>query len=108
MGKKQDIPGNVIATQAIIQRQALKVAAALDWLDYSIREDDEREIWVIGLRVKFPEHEGEDYLVVMKGDSNKGNHVAFHAADGLAEALRGAAERYKNKKLVWKEDQYAG
>ena len=106
MDKDSSVPGNVLASQAIIQREAMKLALAVDRVDHKVHYDDDAPLWLTGMRVKFPVNEGGEYLVVMRGEEVDRGVVAFHAATSLREALRGAFERFMNGSLKWKTDEY--
>lgn len=104
--KNEEVPGNVLATQANIQREASRLSYALHKLDFVVQEDDERDPWLVGLRIKPPGDDSAEWLVVATGDTLEGAVVAFHTAGTLTEALRGVAERYVNKTLKWRDDEY--
>ena len=59
------------------------------------------------IRVRHPEADSGEWLVVIKGRYEGRPVVAFHGAYDLPEALRGAGLRAANGELRWKTDDWA-
>lgn len=106
MAKGIDVPGNIMATHSAIQRDALRVALAFDKVEQSLETDVDRDPWLVSIRIKVPDGELDDWFVILQGDSQEGAVVAFHAGTTMREAARGALERYVNKSLKWRPDEY--
>jgi len=62
---------------------------------------------VVGLSVRPPNREKDDFLVVLRGlDAEGAPVVAFHGALSLLDALAGAGERLRNGTLTWRADEF--
>lgn len=60
-----------------------------------------------GLSVRPPRYEGDETLIVLRGEDEAGQTVvAFHSAYMLTDAVSGAWTRHKNGTLKWKADQF--
>lgn len=57
----------------------------------------------IRLKIRY-ETEG-DILVVLKRAHEGDKEIAFHSADNVAEAVKGAVNRMLNGSLTWREDE---
>jgi len=57
------------------------------------------------IRIRVPQAEGDDYMVVVKATAGGHPFVAFHAAAEAHEALKGAIERIANGHMKWREDR---
>ncbi len=106
MSRGKDVPGNVLATQAVIVRNSLRVTGVMDRVENAHRSGSDHDPWLVGFRVKFPEDEEGEFFIVLQGEDSAGAMVAFHSSISLGEAIRGALERYMNGSLKWRKDVY--
>ena len=84
-----------------------KVGETLISADSRFEALDENDCTVMAIRIRFPGHEKDDFLVTTKAAIEGKQMVAFHGADTFQEALVGTLNRLYNKSMQWKEDQYA-
>lgn len=64
-------------------------------------------VQVTGLSVRPPRYEGDETLVVLRGEDEAGLPlVAFHSAYMLTDAIAGCWTRHKNGTLKWREDSF--
>lgn len=88
-------------------RVSIRVGDSLVRADYQIEERGLEGEKLVGITIQTVWTRGNDYLIVGRLRVNGEAYVAFHSADTLYEAIRGFCERYTNRTLEWKEDQYA-
>jgi hypothetical protein len=72
------------------------------------RSTDRPELFEVSLtevRVKLPRIKNDEFMVVLKGESDEGSVVAFYRADDYASAVTGALLSWENKSLKWREDR---
>jgi len=62
-------------------------------------------VLVTEVRVKFPDVPLGEFMVVLKGVSDEGKHVAFYKADDYESAVTGAILAWENGSLKWREDR---
>ena len=98
------VAGNSLATRAAMEQHLQKLGAALVVLDSAAYEDTDTRPLLTGLTVRIPQVEGAEVLVVLKGTQGAEKVVAFHSDDAISTALKGAALRFRNNSLKWKED----
>lgn len=84
-----------------------RIGTALVRADLAILDRGDDDEMLLTITVQTPWKRGADYLVVGRMLTGGRHIVAFHGADTLYEALRGFSERFVNKQLVWKDDEYA-
>lgn len=63
------------------------------------------EVLLYEVRVKIPASSGDEFMVVLKGESEDGKVVAFYRADDYASAVTGALLAWENRSLKWREDR---
>lgn len=63
------------------------------------------EVSVTEVRVKCPRVQGDEFMVIVKGESDEGPVVGFYRADDYASAVTGALLAWENKSLKWREDR---
>lgn len=106
MTYKQEVPGNVLATAALVQREMLKFANALMIMDGQIQEGTFSEHRVVSLRLALPSDKRPDVLAVLTIETAEGRMVAFHSDSGLVSALKGLAHKYSNQTLKFRKDKW--
>lgn len=57
------------------------------------------------VRIRAPRYEGDEVMVICKGEIDGYKVVGFHTADDPGTALKGALERVRNGQLKWREDK---
>lgn len=83
------------------------VGAPIVGLESSIDAWAEDDVRLMSFTVSTYHKTGGDYLVVARFEAGGEKFVAFHSADTVWEALKGFANRMRNKDLKLKEDEYA-
>lgn len=72
------------------------------------RSVDQPHLFLVSLtevRVKCPRVAGDEFMVVVKGESDEGPVVAFYRAEDYASAVTGALLAWENQSLKWREDK---
>jgi len=105
--KYKEVPGDAWGSQLNYQKALVRLAEKLIRFERLVDLRAEEEFFVMGMSIRIPQEEGEDYLITLRANAPTGQVVAFHAAASLREALEGLINRMSNKSLMWKADQYA-
>jgi hypothetical protein len=71
----------------------------------SLERPETFSVLVTEIRVRFPDAALGEYMVVLKGVSDEGKHVAFYRADDYESAVTGALLAWENGSLKWREDR---
>lgn len=104
--KSKDIPGNTLASQALVDREIHKAGTALFRLSGLPHQMADHDVYLKGIKIRVRDDEGTDVLIVVSVDTNDGPKVCFHSADGIREALMGFVNKHLNGQIKWKDDQY--
>lgn len=108
MNKKNiEVPGNILATQASVDRVMRRAGGALYKIENSSERLREEGISVESIRLKMPAEQDGEILLVITASTESGGIVAFHRQAGIAACLEGLSSRLDNGSLKWKEDEYA-
>ena len=107
MPRNTETPGNTLASQRSYEQAMLKVGQLIHRLDAYIDAYAEDEVFVRGLTVRVPQEIGEDVFITVRADVAGKPMVAFHGGATFAESLTGLINRFQNRSLRWKDDQYA-
>lgn len=83
-----------------------RIGEALVRADQRIEDFGLEGYQLMSLTIQTPWKRGSEFLVVGRIETGGTKCVAFHSADTLYEALRGFCERFTDKRLELKEDQY--
>lgn len=84
-----------------------RAGLALQQLDALAQGWRSVEYELLGLSIKCPRSEGDDYLVTVRALDAAGQPVvAFHGAYNLLELLIGVSNRISNGGLRWKVDEW--
>lgn len=102
-----EVSGNVIATQANLEREIAKAGNAVHTMAYLHNLHIQEGVYVRSLRFKAPSDGFGEWLGILSITRPEGNFVAFHRATSLPECVVGMVNRYRNGSLQWKEDDYA-
>ena len=107
--KRRDLerPGNVLATQASVERHMLKLASAVYRADASYFENPPPGFQLKTIKFKSPPHAGGEWLAIVTAELEGAPSVAFHSGDSFPDCLRGLCSKLVNGSLRWKEDEYA-
>ena len=84
-----------------------RIGDSLVRMDVQVEERGFEGETLMGMTIQTPWKRGDDWMVVLRANFEGEPMVAFHTADTLYEVMRGVAERFVNKSLEWKEDEYA-
>ena len=106
MAKNTDVPGNTLASQAQLDRLLNKIGQAVFRLEACIDKDLDDDLVVTGIRFKPPQAANGEWMAVISASTPDGHVVAFHSASGLGELVKGLTNRYTNRSLKWRPDEY--
>lgn len=84
-----------------------RLGAIVEWFGSNQAKGGSDRPLVTRITAKQTEPDTNEWLIVIAAVQDAGPVVAFHSDYGFAEALRGSLERYMNKGLKWKVDEYA-
>lgn len=91
---------------AALERVLYRAGYVLIGFDDVIEQADGDDIVLTGVSIK-PPHEGEEqWLVVVRAYVAGEAKVAFHSDSQFIGAIKGFVERFTNRTLKWKEDEY--
>lgn len=107
MPRITDTPGNTLASQRSYEQSMVKVGQAVNRLDAYIDAYAEEDVFVSSMSIRVPQDIGDDVFITVRARVNDEAVVAFHGGATFAEALTGLINRFQNRSLRWKEDQYA-
>lgn len=100
MSRRSDL---IEAEERREQKQAFRIKHRLMARNYQVREDVPM---ITELRVKLPEVEGGDHLIIVKGHYQGKNVVAFHGGGDPVTALDQALTKWDENRLRWREDTF--
>jgi len=102
-----EVPGNAMATQALIDRVLTKTGHAVHELNHlGIGMEDEG--WLLkAIRFAPQGSAAGEWLAVITVQSPEGPLVSFHGGSTFADCIEGLRNRLKNGSLKWKVDEYA-
>lgn len=107
MKKGEDTPGNAMMSALEYQRQMIRSQEQLIRCDRILERLFDDDVEVLGMSIRLPQEDAGDYLVTVRARKGNNKVVAFHAANTLAEVLRGVLAKLENRSIRWKEDNYA-
>jgi hypothetical protein len=93
---------------AAYQKRMIKLGESMMRLEATLERLYDKDILVLGVSVKFPNAEGEDYFMTVRAQVEGELRVAFHGAATFAESVEGFVNRLQRGQLRWKVDKYAG
>lgn len=106
MTKKIEVSGNVLATQANIERHMARLAGSVHKADALMRGELGAAPHIRGIKFKAPTVDHGVWFVVVQAYIEDAPVVAFHSGSSFVEALEGTCNRLLNSSLKWKEDMY--
>lgn len=83
------------------------VGLAMEALDSNLDKLDQQGFIFVGMNLKAPNEDRQDWLVTIRAEVEGRKVVAFHSAFSLAEVVDQAIRRFSNRQLQWKDDNYA-
>lgn len=95
------------ATEAL-ERQARGIGYVLIGFDRVLENADQDNLYVTGISLRPPGDDRPEWLLIVRAMGDGQAVVAFHAASSFVEVVKGFCDRFQNRTLRWKEDQYAG
>lgn len=104
--KNGDVPGNVLGTQALFDRQMIRAASILVHTDKALERFDDDDCVVSRVVIRMPEVAGGEYLAVVNMTRLGEKFVAFHRAGTYMECVIGLSERLVNGSIKWTPDKY--
>lgn len=110
MAKKRtvsEVPGNTLASQAMVDRLLGKTGKAVHQMGHRIEMLVEEGIEIKQVRLKQNLDAAGDWLAVVTARTESSHIVAFHSADGFVECLEGLCSKMTNGSVRWREDEHA-
>lgn len=104
MGQKRDVPGDARESTLRAQEMMLDIASVFMSVDKVIDKLWEEDVVVTSLRVRIPQLDNQEYLLVVNARKGETMLVGFHGADSFHEAVRGGLARMNVGKMRFKED----
>lgn len=92
------------ATGHLMREHVERLGASLLKTDRWLAGPRAQGVLVAGLRLRMPNEEHPECLVVCRGVKEGVFLIGFHSADTPSEALRGAVERIENGSMIWREE----
>lgn len=105
--RKNEVPGNVLATVAMTERILTKTGHVVHMANHSIERLEEGGEHVKAIRLTSRGRAAGEWLAIVTLSTSEGEFVAFHSGDGFQQTLEGTCQRIINGSLKWKEDEYA-
>lgn len=84
-----------------------RIADTLVRMNDKIDDYSDEDIYLRGMTIQTPWHGREDYLIILRATIGGQQVVAFSSGETFYEAVKVACERFINRTLKWKEDEYA-
>lgn len=109
MGKSKnnsDIAGNAMASAQAVTRQLVQVSEQLYRAERVLDRMFEENEYIKNIKFRAPTEENNSWLVVVTGEIEGADVVAFVYADTFAEASRMLWAMLENRSIKWKEDQF--
>lgn len=98
--------GNSLEEQRLLNQMLLDMAQALVRFERIREAREEHGEYLTGIRVRFPDVYGGEYMLVVSGHLDGRYVVGFHSASSLADVLKGGLARIESGGLKWKDDTY--
>lgn len=87
--------------------RAAKAGKALMEFDAVAQNWRASTITLVGLSIRVPREDGDDYLMTLRGVNESGGPVvAFHGAYNMLELWISAWGRFSNGTLKWRDDDW--
>ena len=102
-----EVPGNVLATAASVERVMMKTARSLYMTDQRVSDDLPNRVNLRQLRIKAPAQIGGEWFAVVTAYLEDAPVVAFHSGSSFVSTIEGVCNRINNGSLKWKDDEYA-
>ena len=107
MAKNRGIPGNSVAEAAAFTKALATEMALVHKFALTCDSWDEDEVDIVSIRIRFPEGEGSDFLMVVRAFVEGQPMVGFSGGATFKEALWSGMERLVRGSMRWKEDMHA-
>lgn len=85
----------------------LRLGVTISTLERHAAKQEDEGLYLTGMTVKFYTGDAEDVFLILRADSENGPVVGFGGGPTFGEALRSTLERFYNKSIKWKRDEYA-
>lgn len=99
--------GNSMQDALDFQASMARVGIALGRFERVCDDLADQGIYVRGLRVRLPNGDQGDYLVVVTANAEGRPVVAFNNGYSLGEALLSTVKRLETGDVVWRDDKYS-
>lgn len=90
--------------RARVQKKWLFAADILDRAEFRPNAQD---VTLTAIRVKMPEVQYGDTMIILKGQAGEDALVGFYRSDSTQNALVGALVKFHQGEIKWKADEYA-
>lgn len=101
------VPGNVVASAALVERTLSRDGLALHKGDEALRGMFDEGMQVKAIRFRSSGHPEGEWLAVVTMETENGGVVGFHSGVTLVDCITGVLRKLTNRSLKWKEDDYA-
>lgn len=91
------------------QKLLTDAAGNIARIDSNLERWADEDIILKGISIKSALYtDTGEWLMTIRAVTEGKHVVAFHAASSLLELMNGFANRWNNKSLKWRDDEYAG
>lgn len=102
-----EVPGNVLATQANIDRIMQRLAGTIYQADELVLSNPDEAFYIKALRFRAPPEGRGEWLVITTAMKDEVNVVFFVSGDTFVSCLQAVCSKLVHGDVRWKEDQYA-
>lgn len=104
---KTEVPGNVLATQANIERIVSFTGQAVHKADYRVSDINPQRLNIKQFKIKAPPGGQGMWMGVVTAIIDDVAVVGFHQGETFGRCLEGLCSRIANGSLNWRHDEYA-
>lgn len=102
--ESQGVPGNVLASQAMIERTLQRTGLLMHQLEESFVSWDGQDVVIKSLQVRAAHGIGGEWLGIIKVSGPEGDLVAFQSGMSFIEVLQGISARAHNGSIKFRPD----
>lgn len=109
MGTQLEMPLSVEEDdvgQAAVRRYYSDLGKRLEAFRLSLTNLTQQDIFVTSINIRFPIKAGDGTLLVLKGVSQEGPHIAFASGYNFTEAIFAMGGRLRSGTVEWKPDSF--
>lgn len=106
--KSSEVPGNARGSQALFDRELIRLGTVLLQGDHRFTAMAEEGMWIKAVKIQAPTDERAEWLVVVTVETESDAIVGFGNGDSFSSALTGTLQRIRNGSIKWQEDKPYG